>query len=516
MEKRTMDNQQKKGGADIAYSVLIMLALLVAASIAGYVFRVVGFPETNIVIVYLLCVLLTSRMTRGYIFGIIASVLATGAFNYFFIEPYFAFFVNASNYVITFVIMTMTALITSTLTSHAKQSALQAHQKEAETKALYTLTNRITEAADLYEIAVAAISTISDVLYTQAACLCFGEDGVPENTFIQQRSPERQERVRIPDAEEIKKEIARSDEKYVVGAEFYDWPIHGKEAILGIIRIPKEHAETMSDGQASLLHSMVENTALAMDRFWAMQQRTKSHREIAQERYRGNLLRAISHDLRTPLSGIMGTSEMLMDMTQRDDPRYSLAQGIHKDANWLHAMVENILNLTRLQDGKLMINKQMEAVEEIVGGAVGHVSRRSPEHEITVNVPGELLLAPMDARLIEQVLINLLDNALKHTLVTNPISISVTEDTKANCAIFSVADRGAGIAAPDLPNLFNIFYTSQLKHTDAHRGIGLGLAICDAIIKAHGGSIKARNRIDGPGAEFVFTLPLEGDGNELL
>ena len=184
---------------------------------------------------------------------------------------------------------------------------------------------------------------------------------------------------------------------------------------MGLIRIPKETAQIMSEAQQRLLHSMIESVAMAMDRLSTSEQHIKAREEAVQERYRSNLLRAISHDLRTPLSGIMGTSEMLMDMIKPADFRYSLVKGIHADAEWLHSLVENILNLTRLQDGKLVLDKEMEAVEEVIGSAVERITVRLPEHEITVTVPDELLLVPMDARLIEQVIINLLDNAIKRS-----------------------------------------------------------------------------------------------------
>ncbi|EGO64100.1 sensor histidine kinase [Acetonema longum] len=253
--------------------------------------------------------------------------------------------------------------------------------------------------------------------------------------------------------------------------------------------------------------------ALAANHFRTVRQRTRVTEEILRERFRGNLLRSISHDLRTPLAGIIGTSEMLMNMTAQNDRRYPLIAGIHKDADWLHSLVENILSLTRLQDGKPVLNKQKEAAEEVVGAAIHHISRYYPEYEITVQVPDELLLIPMDARLIRQVLINLLDNAVKHTALQDEISVSVTtdqEDLQNNMyAVFAVRDRGNGIADSELPHIFQMFYTSRVKPDDAQPGIGLGLPICDAVVKAHGGSIMARNRTDGPGAEFIFKLPLE-------
>jgi two-component system sensor histidine kinase KdpD len=499
---------------NFVFRAFLMVALLAAASAIGYLFRFIGFPETNIVIVYLLAVLMTAWLTHGFVLGILASVIATFAFNYFFTEPYFTFTVNEPSYIITFIIMTITALVTSTLTSHVKLSALSAREKEMETKAVYNLTNHLTDAKDIHDIARIAVDAISNCFFCKAALLCFDENGIPEQFFIQQVSSEKQVRRKVQDTAEIKHQIENLRTGYDIGPKFYDWPIYGIESILGIIRIPKENASIMNDAQKRLLRSMIESTALAMDRYRSAEQRIKLREETIQERYRGNLLRAISHDLRTPLSGIIGTSEMLIDMTRPDDPRYALAEGIHKEADWLHSLVENILSLTRLQDGRLVLNKQMEAVEEVIGGAVNHIAQQSPEHEITVSVPDELLLVPMDVKLIEQVLVNLLDNATKHTPKENEISVSVIEDVYKNLVIFSVRDRGAGISISDLPYIFQMFHTSHAKHADAGHGIGLGLAICDAIIKAHGGDIEAHNRTDGQGAEFIFTLPMEGTENE--
>jgi two-component system sensor histidine kinase KdpD len=389
----------------------------------------------------------------------------------------------------------------------------EAKEKEAETKAIYNLTNHLTDANGIHDIAGIAAFAISECFSCNAACLCFDEDNMPENTFVQQMLGGEQVRREVADVDEMKHRIESLRTGYDTGAEFTDWPIYGREIILGVIRIPNDSAKSMNEAQMRLLRSMIESAALAMDRFRSVEQRIKSREEIEKERYRANLLRAISHDIRTPLSGMIGTAEMLMGMTGPDDPRCELLRGIQKSAGWLHSLVENILNLTRLQDGKLSVKKQPEAVEEVIGGAISHISARAPEHEISVTMPDELLLVPMDAKLIEQVIINLLDNAVKHTNPEREIGIIVELCENATVK-FTVRDRGTGIRKADLPNIFMMFYTSSDENTDVKQGMGLGLAICETIVKAHGGSIEARNRKDGPGAEFIFTLPIgdETDG----
>lgn len=494
--------------------ILLMAVVFVIASALGLFFRYVDFPDTNIVVIYLLAVLIVAWLTRSFVFGFTASVFATFAYNYFFAEPYFTFSINDQSYITTFITMTITALVTSTITLRAQQSALLAQQKESETKSIYNLTNYLTDAKDIHDIAGIAISAISEGIPCEAACLCFDENGLPEHSFTQYLSKGKQIKREVEDFQEIKHRIDWLRTDYDIGDEFYDWPIFGRESTLGLIRIPIKDAQSMTDPQIRLLRAMIESIALAMDRFRSSEQRMKLREETVKERYRANLLRAISHDLRSPLSAIIGTSEMLMSLTETGDPRHKMMSEIRSEADWLRSLVENILGLTRLQDGKLALQKQPEAVEEIIGSAVRHVLRRSPDHKFTVSMPDEILIVLMDAKLIEQVFVNLLDNAVTHSESKNEIQIIVESDKKL--VKFTVRDSGKGIKQADLPHIFQTFYTTRTKHADAGYGIGLGLAICETIVKAHGGDIEARNRADRKGADFIFTLPTGGDEDELL
>ncbi|MGM9641834.1 MAG: ATP-binding protein [Eubacteriales bacterium] len=493
----------------IVHSLLCAAAFVCAATGIGWLFRLLQFPETNIVVVYILSVILTARFTNGYIWGILATLLSTCAFNIFFTQPYFALSVDDPTYFITFTIMAITSVITSALTSKAKKMTAEAVRNGQESGALYYLTSHLADAESADQIAEITVETVSRIMDCKAACLCFDEKGRPERTFIQQKAEFEQIRRCVSDPDMLRHRIENLRTDYDAGEEFCDWPIYGSESVLGVLRIPKERAQTLTSQQKKLLHSMIESTAMAMDRLRVMKERIRSREEAAQERYRGNLLRAISHDLRTPLAGIMGTSEMIMDATDKSDARYALADGIYKDADWLHGLVENILSLTRLQDGRLTLRKELEPVEEVIGAAVAATEKRVPGREISVHIPAEILMIPMDARLIGQVLMNLMDNAIKHTQQDEEISVTVSKDSQQQMAVFTVADRGTGIAARDLPNIFQMFYTTKEKSADAKRGIGLGLAICDSIVTAHGGTITAHNQENGKGAVFTFTLPLE-------
>lgn len=504
-------NGQKTDGEKILMffkNLFVMFLCLAGATLIGEWFHWMEFPDTNVVIVYIFSVLLTARFTPGYGYGIAVSVAATLTFNYFFTAPYFTLNVYDLSYLVTFVVMTVTAIVTSALTTRAGKSEKKAWEKEKMANALYQLTHRLADAAELDEVAEAVVCEVSRAMGCSAACLCFDQNGQAMEEYVQYQDGKTV--TRSITQEERKKysgEPVFGKDTVLIGSEFCDWPVSGNRGVLGVVRLPRETAVGLAPGYARLLHAMLENTALAMERVWNVRENSRSKEEMTKERYRVNLLRAISHDLRTPLAGIMGSSEMLMDLLKDNREGCELAEGVYKDADWLLSLVENILNLTRLQDGRLVLNKQPEAVEEIVGSAIAHIMKRYPGREIGVKIPEELLMVPMDGRLMEQVLVNLLDNAVKHTPPDEDICLSVNVD--GDQAVFRVRDHGTGIRKADLPHIFQLFYTTSAKSADAKRGVGLGLAICESIVRMHNGTIRAGNCPDGKGAEFIFTLPME-------
>jgi two-component system sensor histidine kinase KdpD len=485
-----------------------MVALLTAATLIGFLFRQIGLTETSIVMVYLLSVLLTAWLTSGVVFCILASVAATFLFNYFFTEPYFSFGIDDPGYLITFTVMTITALITSTLTSHAKRNERSAEEREAETKAVYNLTNRLTEAKDIHEIADIAVNAIGDSFGCMVACLCFDENGAPEKFFIQRISEGKTIRQTAENEDEIIRHVKEMRDGYYDGTDFFDLSVYGKESLLGMVRISKKNAEDILEAKKHLLRSMVESTALAMDRFRAAEQRAKSREEALQERYRGNLLRAISHDLRTPLTGILGASSAIIENEKslNKATRIKLLTNIKEDSQWLIHMVENLLSVTRINQGTMKVTKTPEAVEEIVAAAANQIHKRFPDRKFSLKTPDELLVVPMDGTLIMQVLINLLENAIKHTPTGSKVSAEVRREN--DTAVFEVVDNGNGISEQELPYLFEGYALGEKNSSDSSRGMGIGLSVCNSIIKAHDGKLEAANGKDG-GAVFRFVLPLK-------
>jgi len=236
-------------------------------------------------------------------------------------------------------------------------------------------------------------------------------------------------------------------------------------------------------------------------------EREKQLAEAEMEKMRANLLRAISHDLRTPLTGIIGNSSLFLEnqekLTQED--KKEIVTNIYNDSNWLLNMVENLLTITRIQGDNLGITTHEESVEEVIAEALQKLSKRHPDSAIQVQIPDEFIMLPMDAILIEQVTINLLENAIVHSGSHKPIQL-IIENHPTNVS-FTIRDYGVGIPQDKLKNLFDGTSYTPSQTSDARKGMGIGLSICKTIITAHQGTLIGQNHTEG--AEFIFTLPKE-------
>lgn len=241
-------------------------------------------------------------------------------------------------------------------------------------------------------------------------------------------------------------------------------------------------------------------------------EREKLLMEAEKEKMRANLLRSVSHDLRTPLTGIIGNTSTYIDNaeTLNDLEKLNIVRHINEDSNWLLNMVENLLSVTRIDERSMKIATSLESVEEVVAEAMQRLQKRLPQANITVKVPDTFLMIPMDAMLIEQVIINLLENAVVHANSALPIEFTVTDDI--NTVTFHVKDYGIGISPERLSTIFDGTPYTPDNVSDVHKGIGIGLSICKTIITAHNGDISAYNHENG--CSFTFTLPKEDKKNE--
>lgn len=240
-----------------------------------------------------------------------------------------------------------------------------------------------------------------------------------------------------------------------------------------------------------------------------VKQQEKIKADSEREKMRANLLRAVSHDLRTPLTTIYGSTSMLLENHDRisSEDRQNLLRGIRDDAQWLVGMVENLLSVTRLDDGAVRLNKTHTVLEELIDAVLIKFQKRCPDQTVEVTIPDDFISLPMDAVLIEQVLTNLLENAVIHAEGMTKLELLVR--TEGQKIYFTVRDDGCGIRPDRLDDLFTGYLGSSARQGDAsRRNMGIGLSVCATIIKAHGGRIFARNR-DTRGAEFTFILDME-------
>ena len=285
-------------------------------------------------------------------------------------------------------------------------------------------------------------------------------------------------------------------------------PIGTQDIKYGVVGFLFDDTKFVLEDTYNFINVMISQTILALQKQQMMEQAQEILLETEKEKMRSNLLRAVSHDLRTPLTGIIGSASTLLEngsMINADTSQKMLTD-IQQDAEWLIHMVENLLSVTRITGGTTTLKKQDEIVEEVVSEAVMRIRKRFPNHHIDVTVPDELLIVPMDATLIEQVLINLMENSIRHSGSPLPISIRVSK--KKIGAVFTISDKGKGIDPSRIPDIFD--GKPYKGSTDSSRGLGIGLSICKSIILAHDGKIFAENNTNG-GASFTFVLPMKGE-----
>ncbi|MNN27425.1 Sensor protein KdpD [compost metagenome] len=292
------------------------------------------------------------------------------------------------------------------------------------------------------------------------------------------------------------------------GASCLYHAVRSGNLVYAVAAIVMDKEEPLEIFEKSLMIAMLGECALALEKEQLNEKQKEISMQIQQEQLRANLLRGISHDLRTPLTSISGNAGILIGNSKvlSEEKKMGLYTDIYDDSMWLIHLVENLLSITRIENGTLNLNLQAELMEEVISEALLHVNRNSEKHIIEVILDDELLMARMDSRLIIQVLINLVDNAIKYTQDGSHITLSARRDK--HMIMLEVADDGPGIAAEAKAKLFDMFYTANNVRGDGRRGLGLGLSLCKSIVNAHGGTIGVRDQIP-KGTIFYFTLQAE-------
>lgn len=495
---------------------LKMCGLIAAATLFCLLLRLLDVGDQNIIMVYILSILIISRVTTGYLYGVVGSVLSVLAFNFLFTVPYYTFNAIQPGYPITFFIMLLVALITSAMTIRVKIQARLAVEREHRTEVLYEINKKLLATRGLENIVnlankyIAKIFERSVVFFTKDPA--FGLDGKwtqfpgDADDALLLSVDERA----VAHWSYANQKNAGAGTDTLMGAGAFYMPVISQGTVLGVIGLSCVKGK-MSQNDRLFLQMITSLVAMALERQKLSDEQRRIVIEAEKEKMRSNLLRSISHDLRTPLTCISGASSALLENGDTLDKQThdTLLLNIKEDSQWLIRMVENLLSVTRINEGSMEVVKMPEAAEEIVAEAISRIRKRFPNQKITVKVPDELLMVPMDGTLIEQVLINLLENAVKHSPENTVIRVEVKKN--GTDAVFEVMDNGEGIAEQEFPYLFENGVPNKSSSSDSSRGMGIGLSICMSIIKAHHGKMEAENSRDG-GAVFRFSLPLEGSG----
>ncbi|EPY6470359.1 DUF4118 domain-containing protein [Clostridium sporogenes] len=508
-------NEYKINFKNVFLSIFKMIIIMTTSTLLSLVFRHIGFHESNIIVVFILGVLFVAKYTEGYFYGICSSIIGVLTFNFFFTEPYYSLSAYRSDYPVTFAIMLIAAVITSTLTSRIKKEARISSIREKRMELLYYINKGLLKSRNKNQVIEFCGKNLFEMFNRPVIISVANSRHQLEesNNYIFNNNDEANifqstiEKQAILESFKIGKAVGVGTNISIHNNAYYQ-PIIGQSSILGIIGLSCFDGNLLSENDKILLKSVSTQIALAIEREHLFEKQKKANLETEKEKLRGNLLRSISHDLRTPLTGILGSVTTIIDNNDvlDNDTKNELLENIFKDASWLVHSVENILSMTRIDEGKLEIKKNLELVEEIISGAISKVKRFGENHTLKVGVPDKLILVNVDGLLIQQVIVNLIDNAIKYTPANSVIEINVKE--KNDRVIFQVLDNGNGILEEDLNNIFDRFYISTKSGYLEKRGTGLGLAICKSIIEAHGGEIFAFNNLSG-GATFEFSLPLK-------
>ena len=487
----------------------VFLGSMCVSTAVGFLFSHLGFTDANIIMVYLLGLLAVSILTTHRAWSMVWAVISVLLFDLLFTTPRFTFYAYGTGYPVTFLIMLVAAFTISTLAIRLKQNAGQSAKSAQRMSVILETDRQLTKARSGEEI----LSVLSDQLtnlLNRSLIIYPAENGVlgdpvfypAAGDTVPYRTNGEKQAVEWSFAHR-KRAGATTD--VFPESDYLYYCLRVQDHAYGVVGIAV-HDSPPDASEQSVLASVVGECSLALESVRNAREKEETMILAENERLRANLLRAVSHDLRTPLTSIMGNADSLISCGDTLDPetRGQLYADIYQDAQWLNGMVENLLSASRMNGGKLNLNMTTELMDDMISEAVSHLSRQLKNHSVIRNAPEELLFVKADARLLVQVVINLLDNAVKYTPPGSVIRIDtlgVKDAVKVR-----ISDEGPGIPDDQKAHVFDLSYSSGNPTGDSRRGLGIGLALCQSIVRAHGGTISVSDH-EPHGAVFEFDLP---------
>ena len=471
------------------------------------------FGYQNINIIMSMAIFIITAVTEGYIYGVLSAVIGVLVYDFLIISPRLGFSFTV-NFPVTLIILLLVVFTSSTITNRIKAQAKEAKQKRQHAELLYSINRKLLSTRDMDTIIGYSMEYLTDELVHSIA---FFEEIKPTDKlnpyFIRVKNDVDIDYFKREGVANLVRQAADKQEALEDKDYGYFLPVVTQNITYGVFAFAFL-ARELNKKQKIFLEIIAEQTAQAIRMYRLTVEQQEVNVMIETEKGKNSFLRSISHDLRTPLTGIMGASSTLLEEGEKIpyDERTKLIEGIQSDSQWLLNMIENILSITKVQKNNMVIYKSEEILEEIIEGAVLTFRKRFPNAKITVKLPDDVILLPVDVMLISQVIINLLENSQRHALgQRSDVAIEVKE--MEGFVSFIVSDTGPGIDEKILPLLFKSAITPDAPCRDSTRNLGIGLSICSTIIKAHGGEIYANNRPEG-GAQFMFTIPLSTELGE--
>lgn len=497
-------------GRDMA----LTLGLSLLATAIGTYFRHLGFADSSIISLYILTALLTAVTTTGRICTIVSSVLSVVLYNFCFVTPLFSLDSYDRSYLVTFAIMFATAMVASELTVRIADNARASAKNAFRTRVLLETNQLLQQAQGFQARARVAMSQLIkllrlDIVFYPASGDLLG-DALYEPAGTQDRSASiltEYERA-VATWTFTNNKHAGASTRTLPEAQCLYLAVRAGKEVFGVIGIALE-GRSLEAFENSIVLSIVGECALALESDRAAREREEAAVLAKNEQLRANLLRSIGHDLRTPLTAISGSAAILRKSDEKLSlgQRCDLADAIYHDSLWLIDTVENLLAITRVEDGTIRLNLTSELIDEVIEAALSHVAQASRGRTVTIEHTDDILLVRIDVHLIMQVLTNLIMNAFKYTPEDSTVTVSARRE--GAFVVVDVADDGPGVPDCDKPHIFERFFTSSnARPVDSRRSIGLGLSLCRSIVEAHGGVIEVRDN-HPHGAVFRFTLPAE-------
>jgi two-component system sensor histidine kinase KdpD len=480
-------------------------AVAAVAAATGISWMMFPFLElANLIMTYLLAIVVIAvRYGRGP--SLLAAVASVATFDFFFVPPYLTFAVADTQYALTFAVMLIVGLVISGLTARIRRQAEAARQREQRTAALYAMSRELAQTGAVKDLVTIAARHIGEVFEAEVTASLADVDGQLQITRHEGGLPVDQDDVTLSRWALEHRQPAGLGTGTSASARALHLPLIGHGGPLGVVSIrPRRRDVFAMPGSLRQLETFVNQTALAVERARLADEAQEARVRAETERLRNSLLTSVSHDLRTPLATITGAATTILESGTRLDQRtqQELLESVRDEADRLNRLVQNLLEMTRLESGALQLRRDWHPLEEVVGAALGRLARSLGARRVSVSIPPDMPLVAIDDVLIEQVFVNLLENAIKYTPPDSAIRIIVTATDRSVTA--EVADHGPGLPKGQEALVFEKFYRAS---PDGRRGAGLGLAICRGVVLAHGGRIWAHNLPEG-GVAFLFTLPL--------